>query len=151
MDEIGAPSPRGYSPDLVRHARDARNRRVIPDASHRAPADNPLCGDRLDVYLMIEDGVIRDIAYEGCACAVATASASMMSQALQGAHLAHAQALHASFCRFVGPQGEWEPGMPEEMRAFENIRALPGRMQCAELAWLALRAALFQDNRRAAR
>ncbi|MCX7011997.1 MAG: SUF system NifU family Fe-S cluster assembly protein [Candidatus Sumerlaeota bacterium] len=135
-----------YQEVILDHNKNPRNRRCPPEANRIAVGHNPLCGDKITLYLLVEDGVIRDVGYEGSGCAISTASASMMSEAVKGKTVEEAEAL---FCRFHAlmmacPQGA-ENGRRVELgklRAFAGVREFPIRVKCATLAWHTLEAAL---------
>jgi nitrogen fixation NifU-like protein len=131
-----------YQRVVLEHCKRPRNFRTPEDANHKAYGDNPLCGDHIDVYVRLEQGSIHDIAFAGVSCAVAKASASLMTEALMGRDATHARELLYKFEQMV-TRGVVEPG-PElgELRAFADVREFPSRIQCAMLAWDALRSVL---------
>jgi len=132
-----------YRDVLVEHARHPHNRREVPDATLHAEIENPLCGDRVTVYATVADGVVRDASFMGDACAVATASASMMTDAVCGTRAADIAGLFAVLQAFL--RGDTcAPGGTElgAFVAFAGVREFPARIRCAELPWHALLAAL---------
>jgi nitrogen fixation NifU-like protein len=131
-----------YHPVILDHCRHPRNFRV-PAGARRIRADNPLCGDQIDVYLVVEGDAVRDIAFDGVGCAVAKASASLMTQAMMGRDLAFGRRLLDAFGRLVDARGG-APGDPDlgELAVFADLREFPARHQCATLAWNALREAV---------
>jgi nitrogen fixation protein NifU and related proteins len=131
-----------YQRIVLEHYKRPRNFRVPQDANHKACGDNPLCGDHIDVYVRLEHGAILDIAFAGVSCAVAKASASLMTEAMMGRDATCGRALLNKFEHMVGSAGT-EPD-PElgELRAFAEVRDFPSRVQCAMLAWDALRTVL---------
>lgn len=88
-----------YQEVIVDHGRRPRNFGPLPGANHRAEGFNPLCGDRLTLQLQVVDGVIRDARFEGAGCAISTASASLMTEALKGRSTSDAEALFYKFPR----------------------------------------------------
>lgn len=128
-----------YQQRILDHGRRPRNRRALAGASE-ARRDNPLCGDRLTVYARLDGDVIVEAAFEGDGCAIAIASASMMTALVAGRTREDVGRLDAAFERLV------TVGVPAaelgELEAFAGIRAFPVRRKCATLAWEALRAAL---------
>ena len=86
-----------YQEVILDHTKSPRNFREIENASHDAKGHNPLCGDRLSLYILVEDDVIRDVSFKGAGCAISTASASMMTEALKGKTEAEAEALFGAF------------------------------------------------------
>ena len=136
-----------YQRIVLEHCKRPRNFRTPQDANHKACGDNPLCGDHIDVYVRLERGEIQDIAFAGVGCAVAKASASLMTEALMGREAAHGRELLYQFEQMVTLPGV-EPA-PElgELRAFADVREFPSRVQCAMLAWDALRSVLSESPR----
>ena len=86
-----------YQEVILDHSKNPRNFRVLGDASHDAKGHNPLCGDRLELYLQVVDGVIEDVGFKGAGCAISTASASMMTEALKGKSEAEVEELFGAF------------------------------------------------------
>jgi nitrogen fixation NifU-like protein len=129
-----------YDDVILDHNRRPRNFRALEECL-RAEGDNPLCGDRLTVYLRIENGVIQEAAFQGFGCAIATASASLMTDSVAGKTVADVDALFARFHRMITAP----PGSPVEdlgaLSALAGIRRFPVRVRCATLSWHALRAA----------
>ncbi len=131
-----------YRERVLSHYREPHNQRHPDSVDHQAIGFNPLCGDKLTVYFALENDVLADVAFEGTGCAIAIASASMMTEALQGLPLARAQQL-IDAARAMLAHGE----MPDEerlaeVRALEGVREYPSRIKCATLAWSAAAAAL---------
>jgi nitrogen fixation NifU-like protein len=152
-----------YGEVILDHNRRPRNFGRLGGASHAAVGHNPLCGDRVAVYLRVVEGRIEEIAFEGVGCAISTASASMMTEALRGKSVAEARRLFERFHALLtaDPAGEDEGaaggeraaaaagqsaagGGPElgKLAAFAGVREFPMRVKCATLAWHALQAAL---------
>ena len=137
-----------YQEVILDHGKHPRNFRHPADANLEAHGYNPLCGDQLTVYVKRDDGgVIRDIAFEGRGCAISTASASLLTEALKGKTLDDAEALFESFHELVtGLQpAHDEPGLGK-LAAFSGVCDYPTRVKCATLAWHALHAALEGDK-----
>jgi len=131
-----------YQEIIVDHNRRPRNFHPLPDANRTAEGDNPLCGDRLTVYLKVEGGVIRDIGFVGSGCAISTASASLMTESLRGKTEQEADSLFRGFHDLVagtGPPGRAGLG---KLEAFSGVREFPARVKCATLAWHAARTAM---------
>lgn len=131
-----------YQEVILDHNRRPRNFHAIHDASHRAEGYNPLCGDRLTLYLKIDDGVIREAAFEGSGCAISKASASMMTDAVKGRSTADARALVDRFQRMVTTPPEQEVEDLGKLSALAGVREFPVRVKCASLAWHTLKAAM---------
>jgi nitrogen fixation NifU-like protein len=131
-----------YQEIIVDHNRRPRNFREIPDADRSANGDNPLCGDRLTVYVNVREGVIRDIAFVGNGCAISTASASLMTEALLGKTEPEADDLFRKFHDMVAGPGTGAGGSLGKLDAFAGVREFPVRVKCATLAWHTVRTAL---------
>jgi nitrogen fixation NifU-like protein len=133
-----------YQEVILDHNRRPRNFRALAGASHTADGHNPLCGDRLRLYLKIEDGTISDVAFEGAGCAISKASASMMTDAIKGRTLTEAEAMFVRFHRMVTTP----PDLPVEdmgkLSSLAGVREFPVRVKCASLAWHTLKAAMAQ-------
>jgi nitrogen fixation NifU-like protein len=131
-----------YQEIIVDHNRRPRNFHALPDANRTAEGNNPLCGDRLTVFMKVEGGVIRDIGFVGSGCAISTASASLMTEALRGKTEQEADALFDRFHDLVAGAGT--PGRADlgKLSAFSGVREFPSRVKCATLAWHAARAAM---------
>ena len=129
-----------YQEVILDHNRRPRNFGALPEANRRAEGNNPLCGDRITVYLDVEGDRIRAVTFEGAGCAISTASASLMTEALQGLSLEEARGLFHGFHELVtqGDKGE-DLG---KLAVFTGVREYPMRVKCATLAWHALMAAL---------
>jgi nitrogen fixation NifU-like protein len=127
-----------YQEVILDHSRHPRHHGVLEDASHKAEGYNPLCGDRVTVYLRLDqDGRVDDIKFEGKGCAISQASASMMTQLLKGRSQADAERLMTGFLHLV--KGEEASGLSEDDRetldVMSGISEFPMRVKCATLAW----------------
>jgi nitrogen fixation NifU-like protein len=131
-----------YQEVILDHNRRPRNFGPLPTANRRAEGHNPLCGDRVTVYLDLAGGRLQDVAFQGSGCAISTASASLMTEALKGLTLEEARGLFKGFHDLV-TLGAAE-GSPElgKLAVFTGVREYPMRVKCATLAWHALMAAL---------
>ncbi len=141
-----------YQELILDHNRRPRNRRAIEGASRHAVGHNPLCGDRLTLYVNLDEGErIADIAFEGSGCAISTASASLLTEAVKGKTVAEAHALFERFHALVtdegGNAGPADGSAPKlgKLAAFEGVRQFPMRVKCATLAWHTLEAALASE------
>jgi nitrogen fixation NifU-like protein len=130
-----------YQELVLDHGRKPRNFRRIEHPSARAEGHNPLCGDRLSLYLAMDGEKIRDAAFEGSGCAISTASASLMTEAVRGKTREEAEALFERFHDLVMGEGEADEFLGK-LGVFEGVRDYPTRVKCATLAWHTLRAAL---------
>ena len=138
-----------YQEVILEHARKPRNFRKIEVAGARkAEGFNRLCGDHLWVHLLMENGKIQDISFEGSGCAISTASASMMTQSLKGREAAEAEALFERFHHLVTVGDDGASVAPDvdlgKLEIFAGVRRFPVRVKCAMLAWRTLEAALEQ-------
>jgi len=127
-----------YQEVILDHSRHPRHYGALDQASHKAEGYNPLCGDRVTVYLKLDaDGLVGDIAFEGKGCAISQASASMMTDMLKGRTAAEAEKLMQGFLHLV--KGEDASDLPEDDRerleVMGGISEFPMRVKCATLAW----------------
>ena len=137
-----------YQDIILDHGRHPRNFRTIEHPTHFAQGHNPLCGDRVTIYLTLNGDRITDISFQGRGCAISVAAASLMTEILRGKTLDDARALFAQFhARVTG--GEAAPGLPEplvedaeRLEPLTGVKAYPARVKCATLSWHALEAAL---------
>ena len=130
-----------YQEVILDHNKRPRNFRVLDPATHHAAGHNPLCGDQITVYANVEDGVIKEVAFQGQGCAISTASASLMTTALQGKTVAEAETLFGKFHDMVTGEGNAPPELGK-LAVLTGVRDYPSRVKCATLAWHALQAAL---------
>lgn len=132
-----------YREVVIDHSRSPRNCRRLTGANRSAEGFNPLCGDRLTLYLKICHGVIEDASFEGSGCAISTASASLMTDAIKGKTEAQAQALLSGFHALVTGSGPAQASAPlGKLAVLGGVREFPARVKCATLAWHTLQAAL---------
>lgn len=132
-----------YQEVILDHNRRPRNFRAIEPCTHHAHGHNPLCGDQVTVYLEVENEVIKDVAFQGSGCAISTASASLMTEALKGKPVAEVEGLFEGFHEAV--TGAVEPSLRlGKLAVLAGVRDYPSRVKCATLAWHTLRAALEQ-------
>lgn len=129
-----------YRDVILAHNKRPQNFRTI-DGGSRAEGANPLCGDRLTVYVRVENGTIRDAAFQGFGCAIAIASASLMTESVKGKTVADAQALFERFLQMITAPPEAPVDDLRELSAFGGVRRFPARVKCATLPWQALCAA----------
>jgi nitrogen fixation NifU-like protein len=136
-----------YQEVILDHNRRPRNFHALADASHSAEGYNPLCGDRLTLYLKVADGTIADVAFEGAGCAISKASASLMTDALKGKSVAEAKALFDRFHRMVTTPPDQAVEDLGKLSVFAGVREFPVRVKCASLAWHTLKAAMASEKR----
>ncbi len=140
-----------YQDIILDHGRHPRNLRALAQPTHLARGHNPLCGDRVTIYLAVEPGEggghIADVSFEGRGCAISTAAASLMTEVLKGKTIAEARALFAQFhARVTGGETAAPPAELEEdierLEPLTGVKAYPVRVKCAPLPWHAFEAAL---------
>jgi nitrogen fixation NifU-like protein len=129
-----------YQEVILDHNRRPRNFRAI-ETGRKAEGYNPLCGDRLTVYLRIENGRIEDASFLGAGCAISTASASLMTESVKGKTLEEARDLFERFHQMITRSPEQPIDDLGKLTALAGIRQFPIRVKCASLAWHTLRAA----------
>ena len=134
-----------YQEVILDHNRRPRNFRVIDPASRRQEGYNPLCGDRLTVYVTLQDGVIRDVAFQGSGCAISKASASLMTEALKGKTVEQARALFDRFHAMITSSPDGPAADLGKLSVLAGVREFPTRVKCASLAWHTLKAAVADD------
>lgn len=137
-----------YQEVIVDHNRRPRNFGRLDGANRHAEGYNPLCGDRLTVYLKVdEEGTIADISFEGEGCAISVASASIMTDHLKGRPVEDAEKLFGDFRELV-MGNEREPDLEElgKLAALGGVRAYPSRVKCATLCWHTLQAAVHGET-----
>jgi nitrogen fixation NifU-like protein len=136
-----------YQDLILDHNRAPRNFRSIENANRRVEGHNPLCGDRLTVWLQMDGDRIQDVAFQGSGCAISRASASLMTVAVKGKRRAEAEELVERFRRLVtGSVSPEEAQSLGKLAAFGGVAEFPARVKCASLSWHALRAALDQPE-----
>jgi nitrogen fixation protein NifU and related proteins len=131
-----------YQEVIFDHYKKPRNCRALMDANHKAEGYNPLCGDKVTIYLKVADGIIEDVAFEGAGCAIATASASLMTEALKGKKVADVEHLFRDFRDMVTDAPTASPQDLGKLEVLAGVREFPARVKCATLAWHTLHAAL---------
>lgn len=141
-----------YQEVILDHGRHPRNRRHPPHANHQARGENPLCGDKLTVYVTVNAaGVIEDVAFEGQGCAISTASASLMTEVIKGKSEAEAQHLFESFHALATggepPAGAVQEDEMDRLHVLAGVRDYPVRVKCATLAWHTMTAALADQQK----
>jgi nitrogen fixation NifU-like protein len=136
-----------YQEVILDHNRRPRNFGVLTDATHHAEGYNPLCGDRLTLFLKVDGDTITDVAFEGSGCAISKASASLMTDSLKGRDVSAARSLFERFHRMVTAPPDQEVEDLGKLSALAGVREFPVRVKCASLAWHTLKAALERAER----
>jgi nitrogen fixation NifU-like protein len=137
-----------YQEIILDHNKRPRHYGALADATHRAEGYNPLCGDRIEVFLRVEDGRISAIQFEAASCAICKASASMMASELMGKTLESAEEVADVVARILGADtAEVALETSGELAALAGVRKFPARIKCASLPWHTYRAALRGEQK----
>lgn len=132
-----------YQEMILDHSKRPHNLRPMADATCSAQGYNPLCGDKVALFLKLQDGRIADVSFQGSGCAISTASASILTDTLKGKTPAEAEAVFEKFHDLV--TGKGQPGSAQDLgklAVFSGVSEFPVRVKCATLAWHTLRSAL---------
>jgi nitrogen fixation NifU-like protein len=132
-----------YQEVILDHNKNPRNCRRMEDPDGFAHGNNPLCGDQIDVYLKLKDGIVDDVSFDGHGCAICTSSASMMTTALKGKTEDEAHALFESFHHALTEDERRPEDVPlGKLEVLTGVKDYPVRVKCATLAWHTFDAAL---------
>ena len=131
-----------YRDVILDHNKRPRNFGRIESSDTHADGHNPLCGDRLTVWLRLKDDRIEDIRFEGKGCAISTASASLMTEAVKGKDKAAVQSLYDRIHSLLTQQDAVPDASLGKLVALSGVREFPARVKCASLCWHTLNAAL---------
>lgn len=134
-----------YQEVILDHNRRPHNFRVIDDATAKQEGFNPLCGDRLTLYIALDGDVIRDVAFQGSGCAISKASASLMTDALKGKTVPEARALFEEFHNMITSNPDHPPADLGKLSVLAGVREFPTRIKCASLAWHTMKAAVAHE------
>ena len=134
-----------YQDVVMDHKRAPRHFGTLAAPTHQARGQNPQCGDDLQVALVVDNGRVSDIRFNGQGCAICIASASMMTEAVLGQEVALAQALQARFRAVLTGQMVSEEAPLNKLVSLAGVRRYPGRIKCALLGWHALMHALAAE------
>lgn len=138
-----------YQEVIIDHNRSPRNFGKLDDATQVAEGYNPLCGDKLNLYLKTEDDVITDISFDGSGCAISVASASLMTDSLKGKTIQEAEQLFENFHNLIIDENEPELDQIQslgKLAALAGVKEYPARVKCATLCWHTLHSALQGDT-----
>lgn len=133
-----------YQEIILDHNRRPRNFHDMPGATCSADGKNPNCGDALTVWLLVEDGKVADISFQGVGCAISKASASLMTMAVKGKTVAEVETLYGKVHRLLTGE-DASPAVQKELgslRALAGVSKFPMRVKCASLAWHAMKSAM---------
>jgi nitrogen fixation protein NifU and related proteins len=133
-----------YQQVILDHNKKPRNFQKLEGANRVSEGFNPLCGDQLTVYMLMDEGVVRELSFVGTGCAISKAAASMMTQAVKGQTREEALVLFDQFHRMVTGEldEEAEPNQLGRLKIFAGVRDYPARVKCASLPWHTMHAAL---------
>ncbi|MDP2318729.1 MAG: SUF system NifU family Fe-S cluster assembly protein [Acidobacteriota bacterium] len=134
-----------YQEVILDHNRRPHNFRVIEGAT-KQEGYNPLCGDRLTLYVAMEGGVIKDVAFQGSGCAISKASASLMTDALKGKTADEARALFDQFHAMITSDHDGPTADLGKLSVLAGVREFPTRIKCASLAWHTMKAAVAHES-----
>jgi nitrogen fixation NifU-like protein len=137
-----------YQQVILDHNKSPRNFRTIEHPDHFAEGYNPLCGDRINIYVKTENNIITDISFQGSGCAISKASASLMSSMLKGKSEEEAKEIFNKFHDLVTGHEMSEEDIASlgKLAVLEGVKEFPARVKCASLAWHTLNSALNEDN-----
>jgi nitrogen fixation NifU-like protein len=136
-----------YQEVIIDHSRSPRNFYCIENAEHHAEGFNPLCGDKLTLYIRIANGIITEASFIGSGCAISTASASLMTEALKGKTEAEAEILFQNFHKLLTSKEIIDSAKLGKLIILQGVREFPSRVKCATLAWHTLHAALLDQKK----
>jgi nitrogen fixation protein NifU and related proteins len=130
-----------YQETILDHSKRPRNFHSMDDANRKAEGYNPLCGDKLKLFLRVEDDIVKEASFLGAGCAISTASASLMTESLKGRNRAQALKLLDEFHELLTTDVQAAKDLGK-LVVFCGVRDYPARVKCATLAWHTLRSAL---------
>lgn len=133
-----------YQEVILDHSKKPRNFHALPEATHHAEGFNPLCGDRLTVYLKVDNNTIQDVSFEGSGCAISKSSASMMTSSVKGKTVEEIQTMFEKFHEMLSRDvcRQYDATALGKLAVFSGVCEFPARVKCATLAWHTLRSAL---------
>lgn len=137
-----------YQEVIIEHSKHPRNFSVLEGATHKVEAYNPLCGDQITLYVVLEDGKISDIAFQGQGCAISKASTSLMTQALKGESEERAREVFDEVHVLLteGPDAVNDEDALGKLTVLSGVSEFPARVKCATLGWHALKSALDDEG-----
>ena len=137
-----------YQELILEHNKSPRNFHALKDNSHAAEGFNPLCGDRLKLYLKVENGVIKDVGFQGSGCAISKASASLMTVSVKGKTVKEAKGLFEKIHHMLSrkPDENIDTDDLGRLAVLSGVCEFPARVKCASLAWHTLKACLEKKN-----
>jgi nitrogen fixation NifU-like protein len=134
-----------YQEVIIDHSKRPRNFHQMADATRRVEGYNPLCGDKLALFVKLDGEVLRDVSFVGAGCAISTASASLMTESVKGKSRQEAVALMERFHDLLTTEKPQADGLGK-LTVFSGVREFPARVKCATLAWHTLKSALTGES-----
>ena len=134
-----------YQEVIIDHSKRPRNFHQMADATRRVEGYNPLCGDKLALFVKLDGDVLRDVSFVGAGCAISTASASLMTESVKGKSRQEAVALMERFHDLLTTEKPQADGLGK-LTVFSGVREFPARVKCATLAWHTLKSALTGES-----
>lgn len=134
-----------YQEIIIDHNRNPRNHREMVNPTTQARGFNPLCGDKLTVYIKVANNLVQDISFVGCGCAISQASASLMTDAMMGKTVIEAQQLFEKFHIMLTSDEDIPELSLDKLTVLAGVRAFPARVKCATLAWHTFEAAMKKE------
>lgn len=134
-----------YQELIIDHGTSPRNHRKLENYTHKAEGFNTLCGDKLDLFLIVKDDIISELAFIGNGCAISMASTSIMTEILKGKTIDEAKKIFKNFHELVTTDKELDDSFGK-LAALAGVRAYPARVKCATLAWHTLDSALKEKT-----
>jgi nitrogen fixation NifU-like protein len=137
-----------YQQVILDHNKSPRNFKKLENANYTAEGYNPLCGDKITLYLFVENGIVKDVGFQGSGCAISKASASLMSSTVKGKTKEEAEEIFAKFHDLVTGKLTDDASIEElgKLAVFAGVRDFPARVKCASLAWHTLISALKHEQ-----
>ena len=138
-----------YQELILEHSKKPRNFHALEHANHTAEGFNPLCGDKIKLYLDIEGDKIKDIGFQGSGCAISKASASMMTASIKGKTVTEVEELFSEFHKMLSGEASAKLNQTKlgKLSVFSGVSEFPVRVKCATLAWHALRAGMEANGK----
>jgi nitrogen fixation NifU-like protein len=133
-----------YREVILDHRRNPRNFGTLDDADRIVEGVNPLCGDKLRLYIRLDDGKIDDIRFQGTGCAISVASTSLMTERVKGTRIEEALALQESVHSLLTSESTSDEASLGKLAALSGVREFPSRVKCAALSWHALKSGLTE-------
>lgn len=135
-----------YRQVIMDHYKKPRNRGLLEDGSHTINMNNPTCGDRIQLTFKVEDGIVKDVGFEGEGCSISMSSASMMTQAIKGKTVEEAIKLSKIFSDMIQGKDYDDEIDLGDIEALQGVSKFPARIKCATLAWKAMEKGLNEEE-----